>query len=116
LLTDIAEHVFEGQLIGDFFSDWLNNGAIFNQLPKPRKPKAKWSCDKAKDYVFADPDGHWTYYQSKKMPNAPTTFFKLILAELGSKGHLDRLTIFKSRANGMKGAVSSSSHYRWKYF
>jgi chitinase len=34
------------------------------------------------------------------------SFFIVLLRELGSRAHLDRLTVFKARANGMKGTVS----------
>lgn len=91
-------------MIGDFFTHWLAEGKIENQLPKPSKPKAKWSCTDAEKYVFGDPDKHWRFQNGRS--NQATTFFMILLRELGSAGHLDRLTIFKARANGMKGGVS----------
>jgi chitinase len=106
LLIDIAEHVFEGQLIGDFFSHWLDEGKIDNQLPMPSSPQPKWSCGRAIKYVFEDEDWEITNTNGKRI-KAP--FFMVLLRELGSAGHLDRLTIFKARANGMKGGVRSGS-------
>ncbi|KAF4331819.1 glycoside hydrolase family 18 [Fusarium beomiforme] len=36
-----TEHVYEGQLIGSFFSDWLDKGHIENQRPMPQNPTPK---------------------------------------------------------------------------
>ncbi|KAJ5175398.1 uncharacterized protein N7482_001275 [Penicillium canariense] len=92
-----AEHVFEGQLMGDFFTWWLNKGTIRDQIPPAINPTQVMGCSQAKDYVTAD-DIHWSGANSD-------SFFDHMLFELGSIGHLDRLTIFLGRPNGMKGAM-----------
>lgn len=104
MLIDTAEHVFEGQLIGDFFTHWLNEGEIVQQLPKPSNQQPKWGCSDAVKWVFEKEEWDIT---NKHGDKEKVSFFIVLLRELGSQGHLDRLTIFKARANGMKGAVRS---------
>ncbi|CAG8939269.1 unnamed protein product [Penicillium salamii] len=99
-----TEHVFEGQLVGDFFTHWLAEGQIENQNPAPSNPGRTMSCTDSVDWVFKDK--RWPSHDFRGEP-VELTFFQLMLRELGSNGHLDRLTIFKARPNGMKGAVRS---------
>lgn len=102
MLIDIAEHVFEGQLVGDFFTHWLAEGEIVNQNPAPTSRARTLKCDDSLKYVFNDKRWPSTDYRGKPVT---LTFFHIMLRGLGSNEHLDRLTIFKARPSGMKGAV-----------
>ncbi|CAG8071629.1 unnamed protein product [Penicillium olsonii] len=97
-----TEHVFEGQLVGDFFTHWLAEGEIVNQNPAPTSRARTLKCDDSLKYVFNDKRWPSTDYRGKPVT---LTFFHIMLRELGSNEHLDRLTIFKARPNGMKGAM-----------
>ncbi|RYP44871.1 hypothetical protein DL768_008713 [Monosporascus sp. mg162] len=96
-----TEHVFEAQIVGDFFSSWLDQGQVPAQVPAPQSPSAILSCDWTKKYILAglnwDLDG-------KKVP-----FFRVLLAEMGSLDHLERLTIYLARPNQKKGAMFTGS-------
>lgn len=98
--------MFEGQLIGDFFTWWLDKGEINNQLPPPTTKTQRMSCDDTLEFVYSA-DIRW------KLPGDlnSTSFFKLLLHELGSIGHLDRLTVMQARPNGMKGSVGVVEHF-----
>jgi chitinase len=99
-----AEHVFEGLLIGDFFTHWLHEGKIVNQKPEAISPSKKLDCSWVKDYILdIDPQNLWFLDRGF----VPVAFIYLMLAELGSITHLDRLTIFLARPNGKKGSVST---------
>lgn len=97
-----AEHVFEAQLIGDFFTMWLDQGHIRNQEPSARNPQPKIPCDWTHEYILtASPDFGWTLPEG-----GPTVaFIYLLLGELGNISHLKRLTILKARPNRMKGTM-----------
>ncbi|TGO46100.1 hypothetical protein BCON_0345g00010 [Botryotinia convoluta] len=72
-----TEHVFEGQLIGDFFKVWLDGDGVTNQPATVNihpNPQNQVPCG-------------WT--------------------ELGRTAHLDRLTILMARPNLMKGTLAS---------
>jgi chitinase len=95
LIVHLAEHVFEAQLISDFFTLWLDKGHLNNQNPEPANPTQKFSCSSIKRTTLND-----VYYNGNKL-----VFIRYLMQELGSKRHLDRLTIYKSRPNRAKGAV-----------
>ncbi|KAH7120620.1 hypothetical protein EDB81DRAFT_666993 [Dactylonectria macrodidyma] len=96
-----TEHVFEGQLIGDFFSEWLDKGEIVKQNPKPENPKPKISCSITEEWILSiqQPVHRWKLNGNNK------PFIQLLMAELGNINHLDRLTIFKARPNAVKGRM-----------
>ncbi|RSL51633.1 hypothetical protein CEP51_015172 [Fusarium floridanum] len=95
-----TEHVFEGQLIGDFFTEWLNKGKIVNQRPTPQNPTPKVPCSWTEQWILrAETSWPW------QLDGKSRAFIFILLAELGNASHLDRLTIFKARPNGMKGAM-----------
>lgn len=95
-----AEHVFEGQLIADFFDRWLQNGQILNQSPAPSSPTTIASCVWTAQYITTTYGGLWTSWSGENIP-----FIKLLLQELGNFANLDRLTIMLKRPNQMKGRV-----------
>jgi chitinase len=99
----LAEHVFEGQLIGDFFFWWLDQGRIRSQLPPPPAGRAstRFSCRDTNDwFLTANPAWPWRHR------GRPARFINLLVAELGSITNLERLTIMLGRPNGKKGTVS----------
>lgn len=98
-----TEHVFEGQLISDFFDEWLTKGKIKNQLPRPLLAIPRTTCSWIRDYV-EKPTSHPFTVNNKRGA-------KLVDAmawELGNIRHMDRLTIMLSRPNGKKGRVRIS--------
>jgi hypothetical protein len=84
---------------------WLGQGKITGQQPAPVNPSPALKCTLIKEFVLRT-DARWG--------TTARTFFNKLLYEMGSVGHLDRLTIFLARPNGMKGNVSlkASSHSR----
>ncbi|KAI8659036.1 Chitinase [Fusarium keratoplasticum] len=95
-----TEHVFEGQLISDFFTQWLDKGQIENQKPTPSNPTPKVPCNWTVKWILTV-NKSWPW----KLRGKPRAFIFLLLSELGNASHLDRLAIFKARPNGMKGSM-----------
>ncbi|KAJ4386833.1 hypothetical protein N0V93_009731 [Gnomoniopsis smithogilvyi] len=95
-----TEHVFEGQLIGDFFSQWLATGKVNNQNPDPGTTATIIPCTWVSQYILSVPAGSTFTLDGTVRP-----FIQLLLAELGSIAHLDRLTIFMARPNRKKGSM-----------
>ncbi|KAM3426153.1 hypothetical protein NHJ13734_009626 [Beauveria thailandica] len=101
-----TEHVYEGQLIGDFFSQWLDNGQVRNQDPPPKNPKQKVPCSWTDRWAkVADPSYPWNILGLGGNSIKSASFVQSILSELGSDTHLDRLTIMLSRPNEKKGSL-----------
>ncbi|KAF4336894.1 bacteriodes thetaiotaomicron symbiotic chitinase, partial [Fusarium beomiforme] len=97
-----TEHVFEAQLIGDFFDQWLKEGMISNQFPPPDDPRSKVYNNFVPDWITkVDTSFPWRLQGVK----ASKGFIHVLLSELGNMSHLDRLAILKTRPNGMKGAI-----------
>lgn len=94
-----TEHVFEGQTIGRSFRDWL--------------PK--------QGYSHAWSEG-WIFKEYKKWEDPVTkhsnAFIHILLDEMGSKLHYDRLTVFLTNCNCMKGnlfgGATSTSDSRFR--
>ncbi|KAJ6001245.1 hypothetical protein N7522_006472 [Penicillium canescens] len=95
-----TEHVFEGQLIGDFFTYWLDQGKASAQAAKTST--AKISCSDIKD-LFTTSSSTFPW----KIGNNKVPFIEQMLYQLGNIGHLDRLTIFMGRPNLRKGILFS---------
>ena len=95
-----TEHVFEGQMIGDFFSWWLDRGQVKNQQPTPITPQSRVPCQFTKDYILKGDAAFPWQLDGKKSP-----FIQLLLAELGSMAHPDRLTVMQARPNRKKGNI-----------
>ncbi|EHK22022.1 glycoside hydrolase family 18 protein [Trichoderma virens Gv29-8] len=113
-----TEHVFEGQLIGDFFTYWLDKGRL-NDKDKAIYTTPKMACSVTNEYVSKIRNAN--YFQ---LPNyagnlKKASFGQILMSELGSQAHLDRLTIFQSRPNQRKGLVSrvhiSKLQFPFKY-
>ncbi|CAG8092001.1 unnamed protein product [Penicillium salamii] len=90
----VPEHVLEAQTLGDFFTMWLGKGKITGQQPAPVNPSPALKCTLIKEFVLK---------RDAKWGKPAQSFFNKLLYEMGSIGHLDRLTIFLARPNGMKG-------------
>ncbi|EWY82850.1 hypothetical protein FOYG_14938 [Fusarium oxysporum NRRL 32931] len=101
-----TEHVFEGQVIGDFFSEWLDKGHIRNQEPMPKNPKPKVPCAWTREWIRTEhPQGDWKILGRGASKQISASFAQLLLSELGSHRHLDRLTLFAARPNRKKGGL-----------
>ncbi|KFY47830.1 hypothetical protein V496_10420 [Pseudogymnoascus sp. VKM F-4515 (FW-2607)] len=100
-----TEHVFEAQLIADFFDKWLDTGKIYNQVPFLLAHTQKFSCERIKEYVINGLD--WP--GGKRNLGQP--FIHYLLEELGSKSKLDRLVIYLARPNRSKGAPTAGLSY-----
>ncbi|PNY26741.1 Uncharacterized protein TCAP_03313 [Tolypocladium capitatum] len=99
-----TEHVFEGQLISDFFNLWLDKGHVKNQNPVPANPAPKMACT-AIDRYIRTPKTSYPWFLGEES----ASFLQLMQAELGCEAHLDRLTIFLARPNRMKGSMFSGN-------
>ncbi|KAL2836873.1 hypothetical protein BJY01DRAFT_258587 [Aspergillus pseudoustus] len=77
-----TEHVFEGQLIGDFFTRWLDQGLIKNQRPSPLLTFPRFSCGEILDF-FMETDGARFPWQ---LGGRATAFINLLLTELNVYG------------------------------
>nr|WOD46715.1 hypothetical protein [Trichoderma atroviride] len=93
-----TEHVFEGQLISIFFTQWLDKGFFKRQNPMPSNPRPKVPCSFTETYIKKTVSPNSWMLKNKKQP-----FIQVLLAELGNKEKLDRLAIFKARPNLKKG-------------
>ncbi|KAK2773012.1 chitinase [Colletotrichum kahawae] len=98
-----AEHVFEGQTISQFFNSWLDKGYIPGQMPPPSNPTPKMPCAIIERTMFDESSAlPWTDSNGKVVG-----FIDLLTSELGNEAHQDRLAIYKSRPNMMKGRMFS---------
>ncbi|KAH6867367.1 hypothetical protein B0T10DRAFT_572385 [Thelonectria olida] len=95
-----TEHDFEGQLIADFFNQWLDKGKIENQTPAPSNPTPKVPCRFTIQWILNQKTS-WPW----KLDGKSRAFIHLLLAELGNASNLDRLAILKGRPNRMKGGM-----------
>lgn len=108
-----AEHVFEGQLISDFFTFWLNEGRL-NERDEIVYSTPKMRCAVTKAWVNkVDP----AFQIIRNGVRGKAAFPQLLLSELGNQQHLDRLTIMLARVNQRKGRVSKfSPNFRCDYY
>ncbi|KAF2223854.1 hypothetical protein BDZ85DRAFT_296016 [Elsinoe ampelina] len=80
-----TEHVFEGQTLARFFNSWL----LGKSVGDPRRRDESW----IEQNIFTQTINTWG---NQPLVNA-------LADELGSVDHLDRLTVFMSKPNLMKG-------------
>ncbi|RBA18191.1 chitinase [Fusarium proliferatum] len=101
-----TEHVFEGQVIGDFFNWWLDKGYVRNQEPMPTNPQPKVPCSWTREWVRnKKTNPNWKIKIAQKPKIRLASFAEVLLSELGSASHLDRLTLFLARPNRKKGLM-----------
>ncbi|KAF4997450.1 hypothetical protein FGRMN_3814 [Fusarium graminum] len=98
-----TEHVFEGQIIGRFFTEWLDQGFFNKQEPMPANPTPKAPCSWTDRWIKTPLGNPKWKLKIKGVDNTPVAFAQMLLAELGSEAHLDRLTLLQSRLNRKKG-------------
>lgn len=89
-----AEHIFEGQLIGDFLTHWLTQGKVKNQSPPLTNAKQIHDCIWTEEYIL-----NYYVWEDKYVSN-DVNFFTYLLAELGSetnriKGNVSSMPAFK---------------------
>ncbi|KAI1340016.1 hypothetical protein F5Y15DRAFT_423445 [Xylariaceae sp. FL0016] len=99
-----TEHVFVGQLIGDFFKVWLATGRIKNQPVLLTTQANILGCDWTEEYIQNFDPSFQPWYLPDD-PDTEVTFAQLLVAELGSMFYMGRLAILMSRPNRMKGAL-----------
>ncbi|KAL9560669.1 hypothetical protein ACKAV7_015160 [Fusarium commune] len=104
-----TEHVFEGQIIGRFFSEWLDKGFFNKQEPMPANPTPKAPCSWTDQWIKTPQKNPKWKLKIKGVDNTPVSFAQMLLSELGSEAHLDRLTLLQSRLNRKKGNFFTSS-------
>ncbi|KAF5676733.1 glycoside hydrolase family 18 [Fusarium denticulatum] len=104
-----TEHVFEGQIIGRFFSEWLDKGFFKKQQPMPANPTPKAPCSWTDQWVKTPQKNPKWKLKIKGVDNTPVSFAQMLLSELGSEDHLDRLSLLQSRLNRKKGNLFTSS-------
>ncbi|KAF4414954.1 glycoside hydrolase family 18 [Fusarium acutatum] len=98
-----AEHVYEGQNLGQFFTEWLTKGQVHKQQPYPGTTNGKvdaawieaWIMSPGEDLPWVNPED----------PSEEFSFFGLLHAELGNIAHKDRLAILLERLNRKKENV-----------
>ncbi|UKZ58865.1 uncharacterized protein TrAtP1_000187 [Trichoderma atroviride] len=96
-----TEHPFEAQLISNFFTNWLDKGRL-NDLDQFVYSTPKMPCAVTKAWVNkVVPD--FQILRNGVLGSA--AFPQLLLTELGSQQHQDRLTIMLARLNGRKGRM-----------
>lgn len=83
-----TEHVFEPQTIARFFSSWVPTSAAARR-------ERFWT----ENYILT-PNSQW---------GQGTAFVHLLADEVGTRFTQDRLTVFMSRPNGMKGSLFGGS-------
>lgn len=86
-----TEHVFEGQTIARFFTKWLPN-----LTDQTRRRQKLWT-----ESFILSPNSFW----GQDSQGVYHSFVHNLVDELGSKDHPERLTVFMSRPNGMKGSL-----------
>ncbi|KAF5626368.1 glycosyl hydrolase family 18 [Fusarium tjaetaba] len=106
-----TEHVFEGQVIGDFFNYWLDKGRVRNQEPMPTNPQPKVPCSWTREWVRnKKTNPNWKIKVAQRPKIRLASFAEVLLSELGSASHLDRLTVFLARPNRKKGNMFTGVH------
>ncbi|KAJ4094417.1 hypothetical protein NW760_012753 [Fusarium oxysporum] len=110
-----TEHVYEGQNLGQFFTEWLTHGQIKRQSPSPGVTKGKvdsawiedWIMDVNEDFPWTNPSDQEETY----------SLFGTLHTELGNNYHQDRLAILQERLNRKKENVFdlSKSYSQNKY-
>ncbi|SCO15302.1 related to chitinase [Fusarium fujikuroi] len=104
-----TEHVFEGQIIGRFFSEWLDKGFFKKQQPMPANPTPKAPCSWTNQWIKTPQNNPKWKLKMGRAGNQQVPFAQMLLSELGSENHLDRLSLLQSRLNRKKGNLFTSS-------
>ncbi|KAM0384982.1 hypothetical protein ACHAQC_011832 [Fusarium culmorum] len=96
-----TEHVYEGQNLGQFFTEWLTHGQIQRQSPSPGTTTGKVDCDWVEDWIMNvdSVDFPWT---NPSNPGEAYPLFGTLYTELGNNHHKDRLAILQERLNRKK--------------
>jgi chitinase len=102
-----AEHVYEGQLLGEFFTTWLVEGKVPRQDPDPGTTSGKVDCEWLKDWILK-PDGTAYPWEDPLVRGEAVSLAQLLHTELGNIVHKDRLTIMIGRLNNKKQNVSDA--------
>ncbi|KAM0342048.1 hypothetical protein ACHAPU_009776 [Fusarium lateritium] len=99
-----TEHVYEGQNLGQFFTEWLTKGRIERQSPSPGTTSGKVDCDWIEDWIMAV-DGDNFPWTNPSKPGEDYSLFGTLYTELGNNHNQDRLAILQERLNRKKENV-----------
>ncbi|UPK93022.1 hypothetical protein LCI18_003957 [Fusarium solani-melongenae] len=106
-VSAIAEHVYEGQLLGQFFTTWLVEGKVTRQRLDPGQTSGKVDCGWIKDWIL-EVDGTSFPWEDPTVRGKAVSLAQLLHTELGNIAHKDRLTIMLGRLNNKKQNVSDA--------
>lgn len=92
-------------MIGDFFNWWLLQGKVPNQIqiPGTTQPAISNTPIRSNAWItswITASNAQWVGPDGRQ-----TSFIKLLLNEMASEAHLDRMAIYQARPNMKKGAV-----------
>ncbi|EWZ93951.1 hypothetical protein FOWG_06589 [Fusarium oxysporum f. sp. lycopersici MN25] len=104
-----TEHVYEGQNLGQFFTEWLTHGQIKRQKPYPGITTGKVDCGWIKKWIMAV-DGVNFPWTNPSKPGQYYSLFGTLYTELGNNHHQDRLAILQERLNRKKENVFDLSN------
>ncbi|RBR14417.1 hypothetical protein FVER53590_04351 [Fusarium verticillioides] len=112
-----TEHVYEGQNLGQFFTEWLTEGQIKRQTPHPGITKGKVDKTWVENWIMSPgEDLPWT---NPVDLDEEFSLFGLLHSELGNNYHKDRLAILLARLNRKKENVfdlsKSYSEHKYRY-
>ncbi|EXL68538.1 hypothetical protein FOPG_15425 [Fusarium oxysporum f. sp. conglutinans race 2 54008] len=96
-----TEHVYEGQNLGQFFTEWLTGGQIERQRPSPGTKTGKVDCVWIKKWIMERTGGKIPW-RNPLNPGEAYSLFGTLWTELGNNYHQDRLAILQERLNRKK--------------
>ncbi|KAM0546636.1 hypothetical protein ACHAPJ_010774 [Fusarium lateritium] len=96
-----TEHVYEAQLLGQFFNTWLREGRVTRQKPDPGVTSGMVDCDWVETWI-GRADKYMFPWENPADPKVEVSLFQLMQSELGNIAHKDRLTISLGRLNNKK--------------
>ncbi|KAG5794556.1 hypothetical protein H9Q69_006372 [Fusarium xylarioides] len=104
-----TEHVYEGQNLGQFFTEWLTNGKIKRQTPDPGTTTGKVDCAWLEKWIMAR--GRQFPWTNPAKPSVYYSLFGTLFTELGNNYHKDRLAILQHRLNRKKENIFDLSSF-----
>ncbi|KAG5764748.1 hypothetical protein H9Q72_007164 [Fusarium xylarioides] len=96
-----TEHVYEGQNLGQFFTEWLTKGKIRRQRPFPGRTRGKVDCTWIEEYITSIDGTNFPWFNPSNLWQ-PYSLLGTLWTELGNIYHQDRLAILQERLNRKK--------------
>jgi chitinase len=104
-----VEHVYEGQTLGKFFTEWITQGQIADQYLAPGRTTGKVTCIWVHEWITRVDSTNFPWTNPID-PNQGWSFAQTLHTELGNNYHKDRLAILASRINRKKENVRASRY------